>query len=355
MDGPVEPEHRRPRERGPATIGAMLRRPATAPRRPRPGSGPSARSRLAGAAVLVGALAGWSGCGSRDDPAEVARGRPGAAILDAPAPRSAGSEILVRDLELQGFDGTPTRAVLAFPRTALDSRAVRATVALHGRGESIRGPASGARGWVDDYALLDAFAALAHRRLTSEDYRGFVDEARLAAANAILARSAPPPLVVVAPYLPDLARERPGSPALRSYGDWLAGPLLEAARREVPSISPRPEDLGVDGVSLGGMVALEAGFAHPETFGRVGGIQPAITGRVDALVPAAVAASRSGPQALRLLTSRGDPFLGATRDLAEALGREGLRAELLVLPGPHDYAWNRGPGSLELLLFHACR
>lgn len=278
-----------------------------------------------------------------------------AAPFEPPTGPGAGSlgadDLAVEELALRGPDGAPARAILAFPAAARGAEEVPAVVALHGRGESLRGPEAGARGWLEDYALGAAFAALRRGRLEAGDYRGFVDPARLEAVNAILGRAPLRPLAVVTPYLPDLAREPPGSPALCRYGDWLAGPLLEAARERLPGLARSREALGVDGVSLGGMVALEAGFARPEVFGRVGGIQPAVTGREEALALAAARPGAPRPR-VRLLTSLGDPFLGPTRRLAAALRARGLEVELVVLPGPHDYEFNRGPGSLELLLFH---
>ena len=44
------------------------------------------------------------------------------------------------------------------------------------------------------------------------------------------------------------------------------------------------------------------------------------------------------------------------RDEIGALHRELTRAgephEHLVVPGPHDYPFNRGPGAIEMLLWH---
>src|SRR5690606_15994136 len=133
-------------------------------------------------------------------------------------------------------------------------------------------------------------------------------------------------------------------------GDWLAGPLLEAVRERFPGAARTREGTGIDGVSMGGRVALEAGFAHPEAFGSVGAIQPAIRGMEEAL--AERAARASSPQRLHLLSSDEDPFLGATRELASALTDRRVAHTLSVVPGPHDYAFNRGPAGLEMLLFH---
>jgi enterochelin esterase-like enzyme len=157
--------------------------------------------------------------------------------------------------------------------------------------------------------------------------------------------------MVVTPYVPDVTEEPLGSPRMSELGAWLAGPLLEAVRAEHPSAARTPEGTGIDGVSMGGRVALEVGLSHPEAFGAVGGIQPAVRGMSAGLAALAESARATHPQRVRLLSSDRDPFLGATRDLSAVLSEQRVDHTLTVVPGPHDYAFNRGPGSLELLLF----
>jgi hypothetical protein len=53
-----------------------------------------------------------------------------------------------------------------------------------------------------------------------------------------------------------------------------------------------------------------------------------------------------------LLSSRDDPFLEVTSWLSRDLQQAGVDTALVVVPGPHDYEFNRGLGSVELLLFH---
>ena len=98
-------------------------------------------------------------------------------------------------------------------------------------------------------------------------------------------------------------------------------------------------------------MALLVGLTEPATFGRVGLIQPAILGRVP-WAARVLSAPGHPAQSFRLLTSSGDAFRPVTRDLDATLTRLGLAHELLELPGPHDYAFNRGPGSVELVRFH---
>ncbi|HEV8551497.1 MAG TPA: hypothetical protein VGQ57_20760, partial [Polyangiaceae bacterium] len=60
-------------------------------------------------------------------------------------------------------------------------------IALHGRGETLKGPERGARGWVDDYALGRATERLAHPPLAPADFENFVEPERMKALNAALA------------------------------------------------------------------------------------------------------------------------------------------------------------------------
>lgn len=272
------------------------------------------------AAILLGALISWG---------------PRLGAQDA-------TSIEQREIHLAGPEGDEVVWV-GWPRGASSDLPI--VVALHGAGEARRGRGRGHLGWPRDYALVAAFAALLRGPLTAADYRELVSATHLRRRNRTLRERAFRGLVVVAPYTPNLLSEPVGAASIAAYGDWIAGPLLDAVRAEV-SVASRTR-AGIDGVSLGGRMALEVGLRHPERFQSVGAIQPAIRGHVDE-----VAALASPGQSLRLLSSDDDPFLRATRALSEAWTTRALAHELVVTPGPHDYAFNRGPGSIELLFFH---
>ena len=55
---------------------------------------------------------------------------------------------------------------------------------------------------------------------------------------------------------------------------------------------------------------------------------------------------------LRLLTSHDDYFRGPILAISQAWRAAGVAHDFADLPGPHDYVFNRGPGSIELLLWH---
>src|SRR5690606_15555392 len=92
---------------------------------------------------------------------------------------------------------------------------------------------------------------------------------------------------------------------------------------------------------------------RPDRFASVGALQPAISvGETDDVAAQLAEARARSAFALRLVSSDDDPFLEATRALADRLAARSVPCALVVTPGPHDYAWNRGPGAAELLLHH---
>ncbi len=128
--------------------------------------------------------------------------------------------------------------------------------------------------------------------------------------------------------------------------------LIARVRRELGFAGSRAQT-GIDGVSMGGRLALLVGLSHPEEFGAVGALQPAIGEQeVGWLSRLAASAQRQHEQHLRLVTSDGDYFRAAVESFSRQLTADGVRHELLITPGPHDYVYNRGPGSFEMLLWH---
>ncbi len=243
------------------------------------------------------------------------------------------------------------RAVVVLPERAPDER-FPVLVTMHGRGEALKGPDRGARGWIDDYALRRAIDRLSHPPLKPADFEGFVDEARLAALNESLSRDPYAGLVVVCPYTPDmLGGEQPFATGAAARPISGRDALTEGLR-ETPALGT-PASTGIDGVSLGGRAALTTGLLRPEAFGAVSTLQPAFDVK-DALEIAARARAAREKNAhfrLRLLTSDGDYFLRSTRAIDAALGRSGVSHDFLLAQGPHDYEFNRGPGAIEMLVY----
>ncbi len=315
--------------------------------------------------VLAGAAALTVHCAKRRGPDEHLASVAPASAPSAPevVPEEAGTVreseggalFLERELEFEGSAIGPEKALAIVPAWGKTGERFPLLVALHGRGESVRGMDVGARGWLHDYELGRTIARLRSPPLVREDLKGFVDEARLARINASLAERPFRGLVVVCPWVPDLVneRDRTNLDAPLPFGRFVVESLLPRAWDETPALRERAAT-GIDGVSLGGRVSLVVGLAHADRFGAVGALQPAIQENEppalarrarDAMVDAA-------RLRLRLVTSDQDYFRGATTGLHLALKSEGIEHEHLVIPGPHDYAFNRGPGGVEMLLWH---
>jgi hypothetical protein len=226
-------------------------------------------------------------------------------------------------------------------------------ITMHGQGETLKGPERGARGWVDDYKLGRALTRLARPPLSEGDFEGFVEQTRLGALNTALGHEPYAGLIVACPYTPNvLGREEPftQAPLLASF---LLDTLLRKIRSDTPAIAT-PEATGIDGVSLGGRGAISVGLFRPEEFGAVAGLQAAFDpeNTNDFVARAERALAKNPRLRLRLLTSTEDYYLGVMRSFHAALDRKGVRHDFLVVPGPHDYAFNRGPGAIEMLIYH---
>lgn len=253
------------------------------------------------------------------------------------------------EMDVWSFERGGRAAVLVPAWTG--GRRLPLLLAHHGRGEALKGPDRGVLGWPRDYALTRAFDRLAAPPIERADLEGFVDEARLARMNAELAQRPFEGLVVVCPYSPDVDLRKPAD--IRAYAAYVMNVVLPRARRDLPVLGT-PASTGIDGVSLGGALALRIGLANPTAFGALGTLQAAIGEDQVAEYAALVqAARRENPRlALRLLTSQEDYFRGAITRLSGVLRSASVDHDFADVPGPHDYPFNRGPGAIEMLHWH---
>ncbi|MFO0760412.1 MAG: alpha/beta hydrolase-fold protein [Byssovorax sp.] len=224
-------------------------------------------------------------------------------------------------------------------------------LALHGRGEAGRGLDIGAGAWPREYALDRMHRRLLAPPLTAADLENMLSPARLQSLNDSLAKTPYQGLCVACPATPVLAdRSVDGA---RAFGRFLVETLLPRARNEAKGPAVR-EATGIDGVSMGGRIALFVGLTNPQIFGAVGALQPAIKEDEAEMIAklAAFAMGKVRRLALRLVSSDDDPFLPAVRAASAAMRAIGVQHELLVIPGTHGYEFNRGPGGAEMLLWH---
>jgi iron(III)-salmochelin esterase len=267
----------------------------------------------------------------------------------APPPTStASSNVSVLQWDLGAQPWGQARVVVVVPTWGDAAARYPVVVALHGRGEAMKSPAEGAMGWPRDYAMVRAIDRLRAPPLRERDYEGFVDRARMAATNASLAAQPFGGVIVACPWLPDVRPAPTGD--ISAYERYVLDLLLPRVRRDTPALIS-PEATGIDGVSLGAVLALRIGLTSPEAFGAVGGIQAALADGQNAewIAVARAARARRPAMKLRLLTSHDDYFHDEIVSLSQAWRGAGIAHDFADVPGPHDYIFNRGPGSIELL------
>ena len=302
-------------------------------------------TRVSRRSLAVGALAALVGCQRRSEasPTPPAENRAGT--------REAGTRGSTHLLEWTFEGAVSTRTAVLVPSWGAASARFPVLIALHGRGEARKSPAEGALGWPRDYALTHAIERVSAPPLGPADFEGFVDGIRLDHLNRGLAARPFGGLIVACPYVPDL--DLADDVGIAAFGRFLQTTLLARLRHETPALDSAAST-GIDGVSLGGAVALGVGLDSAPSFGAVGTLQPAIDAHDAARwTTRAQAARRVNPAlALRLLTSDGDYFRDAVRATSEAWTAGGVTHDFEQVIGPHDYPFNRGPGAIEMLLWH---
>jgi hypothetical protein len=223
-------------------------------------------------------------------------------------------------------------------------------VALHGRGETAGGPEVGASAWLRSYEMDRLHRRLLAPPLDAADLKGMVTPTRLAAINASVAKTPFKGVVTACPWSPELEDTSP--PGTTRFGRFICDDLLSRVRRLASSRADRGRT-GIDGISMGGRFALFIGLMNFDVFGVVGAMQPALRVEEASVVSfLAQAAMAKAPVRLRLLTSENDDFREAVQAASDRMRADGVPHELLVVAGDHGYEFNRGPGGVEMLLWH---
>jgi enterochelin esterase-like enzyme len=211
----------------------------------------------------------------------------------------------------------------------------------------------GIHAWGERYGLVAAYERLrrppVRRTLDAERY--LLDE-RLVEINASLAARPFRGMVIACPYMPNPYRAN-GAHTLDAYADWIERVLIPAARARA-NLADGAHAIGIDGVSLGGYVALEVFLRRPQLFGVLGTVQAAIK-RDRARYYAervARAVRAAGARAVHVETSSWDPYRVAAERFSARLHELEVPNAFRMAPGPHNQLWLREVGSLELLLWH---
>ncbi len=270
-----------------------------------------------------------------------------AAAAPVPRPPRIDRKVEVLEWTFPTELGGPKRATVLVPRPIPPGTKLPVLVALHGLGETID-PVIGARAWPKSYALDVAYDRLLDPPLHPEDLQGLVTSERLTEINESLADRELGGVIVACPYLP---KDIGGAMPIELYAKWLGERLLPRVRSELPALDTA-RATGIDGVSLGGWSAIRIGMARPDLFGVVGALQPAIidSPMIDWAVQLLQQGLRGRP--FRFVTSTEDLYRLTLTELDKRLTAKGIAHEFALTPGPHDYPWNKGPGSIEMLLWH---
>lgn len=270
------------------------------------------------------------------------------------AAATEASPLTSQEIPVPNTGGFGQRCLLLRPSRVPASEPLPLLVLFHGLGET-SSEALGIHAWHDRYGLPQAYARLAAppvaRTLPKERY---LSDSRLLEINAELAQAPFTDVALVCPFTPNVLNQHRGAAYLDRYADYIERSVLPAARAATPTREGSAH-LGVDGVSLGGYVALEVFFRKSRLFGALGSMQGAFN------LPLAEAYARrmadivaeQGQRSIHLTTSSYDPFRDATLRLARRLGELGITATLTDGVGPHDQRFLREAGTLEMLLFQA--
>lgn len=292
----------------------------------------------------LGALA--AACGGARAP-NASSPRVAAATAPAPHVEPPHHEIEALDWTFPAEMGGEKRAVILVPRPIPPGTRLPVLVALHGLGETTD-PVTGANGWPKAYDLEHTMLRLYSPPLDPDAFQGLVTSERLTEINDDLAARPFGGVIVACPYLP---KEIGAGVPIELYAKWLGERLLPRVREELPA-EASARATGIDGVSLGGWAALRIGMVRPDLFGVVGALQPAILDAGMVEWAAALIAQKLGKRPLRIVTSTEDLYRWPLSTLDQKLTQKGVPHEFAITPGPHDYPWNKGPGGIEMMLWH---
>ena len=277
-----------------------------------------------------------------------------ALALAAKRAGAAESVLAARELTLPNAGRFGQKCLLLRPTRVPEGVALPLLVLFHGLGETER-ESLGIHAWFERYGLPEAYQRLCSppvaRTLPQQRY---LSDERLREINQELSENPLPDVALVCPFTPNVLGKSPSSPVLDGYAKYIEQVVLPAVRAAIP-IQDGSARLGVDGVSLGGYVALEVFSRKPELFGVVGSMQGAFGTQLAEVYARRIAeaSSKFGPRRVHVTTSSFDPFRDAAQRLAQRLAEHGVNATLTLAAGPHDQTFLREAGTLEMLLFQA--
>lgn len=222
-------------------------------------------------------------------------------------------------------------------------------VFLHGYGQA-KSARRALNAWRYEYGLARAYERLMHPPVRPVFERaGMLTAQREEQINEALERRPFAGCAAVCPVTPIAYPIEQVGP---KFAAWLASDLLVAARQALWT-SGRSEATAVAGVSMGGLLALEAALAVPVEFGAVVGIQSHLDDRAAVRFAERFdhQAQQHKPIHVFVLTSEFDVYRSANERLHAELDKRRLPCDLRVTPGNHTAGWVYEVGALETLLW----
>lgn len=279
---------------------------------------------------------------------------------DAPYPVAEPSELLangelgLHDWKLPGDPKIARRAVVLVPRHLTKKERVPLLVLLHGLAETVD-EEMGAYAWVKRYGAAEGYAHLrAPATITRDGLGKMATDERCAEIRTELSTRPFGGMVIACPYTPNIWKTGASvEAAIDAHTQWIFDVLLPRLYAETP-VLPGREHLGVDGVSLGGYASLGVGVRRAQELGSIGCVQAAISvAEAPSWADRLEKAFAKGARPLHLMTSTLDVFRKPVEALDAALTARKVAHDFRLAIGPHDQPFLRGPGSLEMLLWHA--
>jgi len=231
---------------------------------------------------------------------------------------------------------------------ALKDKKYPLLILFSGRGEAIRSNYEGALGWVQYYSLPKTLNAIRRGQVTKNDFFELVTDEMLIKYNNNLEAKPYEEMVIACPKTPDLNYMI--SLDDKAYDNFISKELIKILEDRYRIDKTK---IGVDGVSLGGVYSCYFGLKYPDIFSSWGSIQGATTAFME-IFKALVDKNKEkiNKQKINIVTSTDDYLKVNCQKLHQFLENNGIKHRFVMLQGPHDYIFNRGPGAIDMLIFH---
>ena len=251
-----------------------------------------------------------------------------------------------------GGSGRAVHAARVYVPHGLDSnRSWPVAILLHGYAQALASERALAA-WRAEYSVLEAYTEL---QLGTVGTTPSLGNERAQQITHELQENPFSGMVLVTPVTPIPYFQRNLGHTLTRYTEWIHGELLPRIANIAP-ISTAPEDIGLAGVSMGGLVGLELMWRFPEKFGAYCGIQIAIK-RAQVynyawlLQRAFNHIDHGHGRPIRVVTATRDTYRRSNQAFYKALLKQKVDVSLQLRKGAHTSRWMRQAGSLESLLW----